>query len=300
MLERVSTRRRRDFVDGAQQADGAGQRRTSPSRRAAATIRALAHAGRFDLTDSAARPAVIPVSLSPELPEHRPAGETTFVYGGVFLPWQDPARALTTLVETLEAHGQGRLHLFGGGHPIFHEVGGGEFPRLQARLERSPRVAFQPFIPHDELLRHYARAHVAIDLMARNPERELAFTTRTVEYLWCGLPVIYNNYSELSDYIRDYEAGWTLDPEDTDGLRAVIETILREPRVVEARSRNAQRLVRERLTWDRTIEPLDRFVRRPRLRAKQSPFLARLATPRRPYRRRRPCRRSSRRRSRRY
>jgi GT2 family glycosyltransferase len=230
----------------------------------------------FDLTNPAEQPRVMPVSLSPALPEHRPEGELTFVYGGVFLPWQDPSAGLTTLVETLERHATGRLLVFGGGHPIFQEIGAGVFPQLRAALERSPRVTFQPFIAHAELLRHYARAHVAIDLMARNPERELAFTTRTVEYLWCGLPVIYNNYSELSDYIREYEAGWVLDPADRDGLVAVLEAILRDPELAAARGRNAQRLVRERLTWDRTIDPLDAFCRRPRLRAKRSPFVERV------------------------
>ena len=221
----------------------------------------------FDLTRPEEQPHVMPLSLSPDLPAHEPEGEPTFVYGGVFLPWQDPSAALTTLVETLERHGRGRLTLFGGAHPIFQEIGTGVFPRLRARLEGSSRATFEPMIAHAELLRRYARAHVAIDLMKRNAERELAFTTRTVEYLWCGLPVIYNDYSELSDYIADYEAGWTLDPDDQDGLRAVIETILTDPQEVARRGRNAQRLVRERLTYDRTIEPLDAFCRSPRMRS---------------------------------
>jgi len=45
---------------------------------------------------------VIPVSLDPQLPQHISQGETTFVYGGLFLPWQDPVLGLTTLVECLD------------------------------------------------------------------------------------------------------------------------------------------------------------------------------------------------------
>jgi GT2 family glycosyltransferase/glycosyltransferase involved in cell wall biosynthesis len=227
----------------------------------------------FDLTRPEEQPVVLPLTMSPDLPTHAPAGEVTFVYGGVFLPWQDPTIGLTALVEALEAHGQGRLAVYGGAHPLFPEVGTGVFPRLRARLERSPHAGFEPLTPHAELLRRYARAHAAIDLMRRNPERELAVTTRTVEYLWCGLPVIYNDYSELSDYIREYEAGWTLDPEDGAGVRAIVETILRNPAIALERGRNAQRLVRERLTWEQGIEPLDRFVRRPWARTKARPIL---------------------------
>jgi hypothetical protein len=105
-----------------------------------------------------------------------------------------------------------------------------------------------------------------MDVMQRNPERELAFTTRTVEYMWCGLPVIHHDYDELSDLIREYEAGWTVDPADRAALDRVVAEILAKPAEAARRGRNAQRLVRERLTWDRTAESLDYFVRHPRLR----------------------------------
>ncbi len=41
----------------------------------------------FDLRHEVIR--TMPVSLSPELPEHKSQGAPVFVYGGVFLPWQD-------------------------------------------------------------------------------------------------------------------------------------------------------------------------------------------------------------------
>ena len=214
--------------------------------------------------------ASIPVSLSPQLPQHSFGPEVTFVYGGVFLPWQDPCLALLTLVEKLEERSKGVLKFFGGKHPFSAEVGSGIFEELRASLERSERVIIKPMIPHDELIREYCTAHVAIDLMKRNPERELAFTTRTVEYLWCGLPVIYNDYSELSSYIREYQAGWVVDPEDKEGIAKVIEGILKSPEIVRQRSENAQRLVREKFTWNRTIAPLDAFCRSPFIRRRRT------------------------------
>ncbi len=214
----------------------------------------------------------IPVSLSPDLPAHQSEGEPSFVYGGVFLPWQDPILPLRTLIETLETRQRGILKFFGGKHPVV-SVPTGKFEELRAELQRSSRARLQPMIPRDQLIQEYCRSHVAIDLMQRNAERELAFTTRTVEYLWCGLPVIYNNYAELSGYIAEYQAGWTLDPADPAGLRRVLDDMLDDPAMIETRSRNAQRLARERLTWDRTIAPLDAFCRQPRKREKGQPLL---------------------------
>jgi hypothetical protein len=215
--------------------------------------------------------AAVPVSLSPKLPAHQSQGEMTFVYGGVFLPWQDPVLGLKTLVECLEKAHTGMLKFFGGKHPVVAVPTGG-FEMLIKHLHQSSRVQIQQTIPRDRLIQEYCHSHVAIDIMQRNAERELAFTTRTVEYLWCGLPVIYNHYSELSEYIQAYEAGWTLDPKDKEGIRQVINRILDSPELVEERSHNAQRLVRERFTWDKTIAPLDAFCRNPVKRNKEVPL----------------------------
>jgi glycosyltransferase involved in cell wall biosynthesis len=210
--------------------------------------------------------ASIPVSLSPELPHHEWDGaEPTFVYGGVFLPWQDPLNGLEAALEVMSAHNRGRLKFFGGRHPGYaDQIGNLErFDALETRLRRSSRVRFEGMVEHERLIEEYRRAHVALDVMGRNPERELAFTTRTVEYLWCGLPVIYHDYAELSRYIAEYQAGWVVDPEDRAAIRQAIEEALTYPDEVRRRGENAQRLVRERLTWDRTIEPLDAFCRSP-------------------------------------
>lgn len=220
------------------------------------------------------RVCTIPVSLSPDLPLREFSDEITFVYGGVFLPWQDPRAGLQEVLTQLRQRDRGCLKFFGGKHPVY-PVDTGLFEELRAQLEHHPRVHVQPMVAHDELLETYRRAHVAIDLMARNPERELAFTTRTVEYLWCGLPVIYNDYAELSRYIREYRAGWTIDPNDRAALKAAVSEVFEQPDRVREYSRNAQRLVRERLTWDRTIDPLDGICRNParRERAKTSAAL---------------------------
>ena len=214
----------------------------------------------FDLREPVIAP--VPVSLSPDLPPHEPEGEVTFVYGGLYLPWQNPLVALGVLVERLEAHGRGRLRFFGGAHPV-QKLAAAEVEAIERQIAASDRVMAHGLTPRDRLLRAYRHAHVAFDVMARNPERELAFTTRTVEYLWCGLPVVYNNYAEIARYIDAYEAGWTVDPVDREAIAVVVDTILTDPDEVNRRAANAHRLVREQLTWDRTTGPLDAFCRAP-------------------------------------
>jgi glycosyltransferase involved in cell wall biosynthesis len=212
----------------------------------------------------------VPLSLSPHLPAHHaPEEEPVFIYGGSPLPWQDPALGLHILVEELERAARGKLRLFGG-------APGNEAPerfiKLWSEMDESTCVDRSGLLARSEVLEMLTHASIAWDVMARNPERELAFTTRTVEYLWCGLPVVYNDYAELASYIAEYEAGWTVDPGDTDAMRAIIRRILSDPDEVRRRGENARRLVRERLTWDRTIAPLDVFCRNPR-EARRGPNL---------------------------
>jgi hypothetical protein len=218
----------------------------------------------FDLGDPSLCP-VIPFSAAPNLPPEAERDPACFVYGGMFLPWQNPARPLTTLLETMEAVGRGRLRFFGGAHPSV-DVSQGKFDALIERLSRHPSVEMCGLRPFDELVGEYGRAGVAMDLMERNAERELAFPTRTVIYMWCGLPVIHSDYTDLAPLIERYDAGWVLDPADTTRLRETVEAILREPDVAPAKGRNARRLVAERLTWDKTIGPLAAWCLRPRIR----------------------------------
>jgi hypothetical protein len=183
----------------------------------------------------------------------------------MFLPWQDPRIPLTTLIEQLEAEGRGHLRFWGGAHPRL-DISRGRFEGLLDRLERSPRVTCHGLTAFDAYVGEIALGGVALDLMARNPERELAHATRTVVYLWAGLPVIHGDFDELAPLIAASNAGWVLEPSDSVGLRDVIHQILEHPEIVAERGANAQRLVRERLTWDRTIAPLAAWCRAPRRR----------------------------------
>jgi glycosyltransferase involved in cell wall biosynthesis len=211
--------------------------------------------------------ASFPVSLDPRMPvrDYAMSDGPVFVYGGVFLPWQDPSIGLDALVRALAARDSGRLMFFGGKHPVY-PVDPGKYDQILAAISGNARVSAPGMVPHDTLIENYTRAHVALDLMQRNPERELAFTTRTVEYLWCGLPVIYNDYSELSDLIREYDAGWIVDPADKAATERVIADIFDHPEQIAAKGRNAQRLVSEKLNWEVTGAAIDRFVRMPRMR----------------------------------
>ncbi len=217
----------------------------------------------FTPEDCLARFAVVPISCDPRLPPHEPPGdEPTIVFAGMALAWQDPVAPLETTLATLERRGRGRLAVYTDFHPV-HSQGAGWFGWLRERARGHERVTLHGLLPYDALLDVYRCADAAFDLYSRTVERELAFNTRTVDFLRCGVPPLYSDYAELSGPIRDYAAGLVVDPSDQAAVAAAVETVLDRPdRLAEFR-RNAQRLARERLAWDRTIGPLAEFCAAP-------------------------------------
>jgi hypothetical protein len=199
-------------------------------------------------------------------------GEVCFVYGGAFLAWQDPSGPIGWLLDEMDRAGRGRLVFHGGAHPVI-DASAGRFAGLLGMLKAHPRVEMRGFVPFDDLAAQYrglsgntGTGAVALDLMARNEERELAFTTRTMIYLWCGLPVIYNDYSEVSAIVRERGCGWALSPTDETGFRNVVRQVL------EGRAPLAEMSARARETaadycWDKTIGPLAEWCANPKVRA---------------------------------
>ena len=199
---------------------------------------------------------VIPFSVSPSLPT--PAKDrdlTSFVQSGFFLPWQDPSNALLGTLDALAEKQKGSLTVIGGPHPA-GDVSRGQYDGLLKRLEEHPQATVQGVMPFDQLVGLLGNRGVALDLFARNLERELAYPTRTIVYLWAGLPVIHNNYDELAPIIEAHKCGWTVDPQDSEGLGRIIRRILSHPSDVQKRSDAARELIREQFTWDKTITPL--------------------------------------------
>ena len=227
---------------------------------------------------------VVPVSMPPELPAREVDfdGPLTLVYGGQLWPWIEPGVALAAATSVLEETGAGTLELFVNEPDLQQVLPYDNSTQIQAwtlpeKVKNSEVVKLEGRIPRDEMIQRYTSAHLAVDLYGWNTERELAFTTRTVEYMWCGLPVIYGDYGELAELIKKYEAGWLVSPDDPEGVRAALHEAVSDRQELRRRAENARRLVQEELTWDRTIDPLDRFVREPIIRDKGDTIFGKLA-----------------------
>ncbi len=204
----------------------------------------------------------ITMPLEPEQPSRLPSNPELFphfVFGGVFLPWQNPVFGLRTLSERLKKEDKGKLSLIGGKHPNY-KLKEGVYTKVFKELSENPRVETKPMLPYAEFIENLRGFDVAIDLMSWNLERELAVTIRSTTYLWAGVPIIYNDYADLASLITEYDAGWCIPPDDEARLNETLTAIYQNPEMVAEKSRNALRLAKERFSWDKAVEPLLNYL----------------------------------------
>jgi hypothetical protein len=103
---------------------------------------------------------------------------------------------------------------------------------------------------------------VTIDLFQHNLEREYAMVTRSVVSLAAGVPVIHPPFTEVSEMISEYDAGWLVDPRDTRGIESVLDEIIQSPDVLRRKTKNARTLARAVIDPAEAVRPLVRIMER--------------------------------------
>ncbi len=204
----------------------------------------------FDLTDTSRCFAVrfgYPGRPPVPIPE-----QGRMIFAGTLLPWTDP-RPGWDAARGLLSHRSELVLMTGPG------AGLGSVEHLTTALHdlaEHPRCSLKGLLTRDEYIAELCRASSALDVMARNCERELAFATRTAEYLWMGVPPITAGFSELGELVRNYDAGWVVDPQDASAVRVAVAEALHDPSACHAKAAGARRLHADKLAPALTAAPL--------------------------------------------
>ena len=104
------------------------------------------------------------------------------------------------------------------------------------------------WVPHDELLRLYARAAVVAC-----PSRREGFGVACAEAMASARPVVASSVGGLRDLVVDGETGLLVPPGDVGALRGAIERLLGDAELRRRLGLAARRRVRERFTWERAV-----------------------------------------------
>jgi hypothetical protein len=88
---------------------------------------------------------------------------------------------------------------------------------------------------------------VVADAFEQSAERTMAMITRSAVALRFGVPIVHGVDSEISDLIREYDAGWVVPPSDHGAWKAAL-TEAAMPELLLAKQRGAVRLSEERFS----------------------------------------------------
>lgn len=221
---------------------------------------------------------VIPISANPNLPvrpesvSSQNSKKTVFLYGGVLWPWRSPEKWISTLLEILVNKKSGELQLITGKYPL-HEASSSSSLQLPRGEQYDAVLKKSDLLPYDEMEKLYLQADIGIELSDRNTEREFSFSFRVIEYLRCGLPVICNDFLEVAELIRYYDAGWVIDATDSKAFETIVKRILSGDEDINLKRINARRLICEKFNFMQTIEPLSTFCSHPIKQEKNNNFL---------------------------
>lgn len=202
------------------------------------------------------------------------------LYAGARWPWIDSESALCTAAEfvaSLRSEGADASLLISTWDPPSHGVA---FDLAPSRWPATDR-ALRPFVGRGTELvpatDHVAwrrtlesRPWVALDLWAPNAERRLAATTRVIEWLSHGIPVVTGEGAEWASPILNAGAGWTVPWGDAGALRALLRSLSEDVRRVRDASVAARTLSMTRHSVEGAGASLRAFLDHPR-RAMRAP-----------------------------
>ena len=182
---------------------------------------------------------VVPLSIDPKIPkidyDAKSKEPITFIHSGYFHPWQNPFPGLEPVGYYARNNKRCVLDIFGcPGNESKDET-----RRIKSKIGISEQIHYLGIKSYNEIMDACKTGSIAIDVMEQNLERELGMNIRSLQHLWCGLPIIYNNYNELSQYIEKYKAGWCVDPKDKEGISNLIEDIINHPEIIPEYSKNS-------------------------------------------------------------
>ncbi len=178
------------------------------------------------------------------------------ISGGVFWRWHEYGEMLDTIAVYVEKNG-GTFDIYSGKF-IYKK-----YEPLELLKKNYTNTTIHRLINYTNLPEIFLNANAVFDAYLLNPERELAMTTRTIDYLSSGLPVIYSDGMYLSDFIKKYDAGWIINPKSTKDLIKVLDNIYSSPDVCRLKGINAIRLINENFLAVNCINELSDFLNKP-------------------------------------
>ena len=183
--------------------------------------------------------------------------------------WYDPVTAIRAVHALARERDDVKLVFMGSKYPDpgFLE----ENPTFKAAIQTAERLGVMDkqvffvrgWLPYEEVTEYLYGAYLGLSTYFNNAETYYSHRTRFLDLIWAELPIVCTPGDVLSQMVEERELGITAPEGDVDAVVAALRRLLDDAAFYE-RCRANLRALKERLSWDETLEPLVAFCRDPR------------------------------------
>jgi glycosyltransferase involved in cell wall biosynthesis len=218
----------------------------------------------------------VPFSLPQNLEPFRPLlpnkeSEMKHLLFGCVYDWYDPMTLLAALEELPEPEWQ--LHLVRNPNPDTTPQ------RLLERVKKrckelgwwGSKVLLHDWFPVERRFDLVREMDLLVSPHHPDLETRLSLRTRYLDALLAECPVIATRGGALSQALAEHNAGWLVEPGDSQSLSRAIKSVLTDPELVRTRVEAGKRLA-SNFDGETVLQPLLRFLEEPRVTSGDLPI----------------------------
>jgi glycosyltransferase involved in cell wall biosynthesis len=205
----------------------------------------------------------------------RPRDTHDILFGGIY-DWYDPIAAIEAVAQVRESFPDATLTFTHHPNPGITPQGKLAEAMQHARAKSYGFVRFEAWAAYDARAEFFERFAIALLTFPRSIETDLSMRTRVYDYLWCGLPIVTSSAPGTDELLARYDAGIV-----TGDFADAIVALFRDRARYETMVAGSQRFVDEH-QWERTLQPLREFARKPYIEKTKDAFASRPAINERP------------------
>jgi hypothetical protein len=186
----------------------------------------------------------------------RPRDSHDILFGGIY-DWYDPIAAIEAVALVRESFPDATLTFTHHPNPGFTPQGKLGEAMQHARSRSYEFVRFEPWAAYEARAGFFERFALALLTFPRSIETDLSMRTRVYDYLWCGLPIVTSSAPGTDELLARYDTGIV-----TDDFADSIVSLFRDRARYATMVNGSHRFVQEH-QWERTLQPLRAFARKP-------------------------------------
>ena len=194
------------------------------------------------------------------------AGDKVLLWGGSLLNWQDPLTLIKAMGLVSRQREDLKLFFMGVRHPnpeVPPMTIVKESQHLADSLGLTGRtVFFNDWVHYDERADYLLESDLGVCTHRGHLETRFSFRTRLLDCVWAGLPMVVTEGDTFADLVGSRGLGLTVTQGDPEVLADALVKAVDNQSMRDRWKDNLAAFAPE-LSWNRVVEPLAQFCRRP-------------------------------------